>query len=141
MAPRFAPNAVLIDPVKQDAVKIIKEATGGRGVDVALEISGSAAASKMAFQVLRLGGRVSLVGLTNQPVTLDTPTDIIYKEAVVYGTTGRLMWKTWYQIQALLDSGKFDPMPTVTHRMPLADIGKGVELAKTGEAGKVLLYP
>jgi threonine 3-dehydrogenase len=141
MAPKFAPNAVLIDPVKQDAVKIIKEATGGRGVDVALEISGSAAASKMAFQVLRLGGRVSLVGLTNQPVTLDTPTDIIYKEAVVYGTTGRLMWKTWYQIQALLDSGKFDPMPTVTHRMPLADIGKGVELAKTGEAGKVLLYP
>jgi threonine 3-dehydrogenase len=141
MAPKFAPKAILIDPVKEDAVKIIKDATGGRGVDVALEISGAAPATKMAFQILRLGGRVSLVGLTNTPVQLDTPADIIYKEAKIYGTTGRLMWKTWYQIQALLDSGRFDPMPTVTHRLPLGEIGKGVALAKSGEAGKVLLYP
>ncbi len=141
MVKKFAPDAVLIDPVKQDAVKIIKEATGGRGVDVSLEISGSAAATKMAFQVLRLGGRVSLTGLTSVPVTLDMPADIIYKEAVVYGTTGRLMWKTWYQMQSLLDSGKFDPMPAITHRLPLAEVGKGIELAKSGQAEKVLLYP
>ena len=141
MATKFAPDAVLIDPVKQDVVKIIKDATGGRGVDVALEISGAPPATKMAFQVLRLGGRVSLTGLPSATVELDTPTDIIYKEATVYGTTGRLMWKTWWQMQTLLDSGKFDPMPAITHRLPLAEVGKGVELARTGQAGKVLLYP
>jgi threonine 3-dehydrogenase len=141
MATQFAPDAVLIDPVKQDAVKIIKDATGGRGVDVALEISGAPPATKMAFQVLRLGGRVSLTGLPSATVELDTPADIIYKEAIVYGTTGRLMWDTWWQMQTLLDSGKFDPMPAITHRLPLAEVGKGVELARTGQAGKVLLYP
>jgi threonine 3-dehydrogenase len=141
MATQFAPDAVLIDPIKQDAVKIIKDATGGRGVDVALEISGAPPATKMAFQVLRLGGRVSLTGLPSATVELDTPADIIYKEAIVYGTTGRLMWDTWWQMQTLLDSGKFDPMPAITHRLPLAEVGKGVELARTGQAGKVLLYP
>ncbi|MBN1685269.1 MAG: alcohol dehydrogenase catalytic domain-containing protein [Spirochaetales bacterium] len=141
MARKFAPNAVLINPADENAVQIIKESTGGRGVDVVVELSGSPAAVKMAFQVLRLGGRVSLVGLPSQPITLDAPTDIIYKEAKVFGTTGRRMWDTWWQVQGLLDSGKFDPMPAVTHRMGLAEIGKGIDLAKTGQAGKVLLYP
>jgi len=141
MVPNFAPEAILIDPVNDDAVGIIKEATGGRGADVVIEISGAPAAARMAFAVLRLGGRVSLVGLPSEPVTLNTPTDIIYKEAKVFGTTGRRMWDTWWQVQGLLDSGKFDPMPAVTHRMGLAEIGKGIELARTGEAGKVLLYP
>jgi threonine 3-dehydrogenase len=141
MAPKFAPNAVLIDPIKDDAVQIIKEATGGRGADVVIEISGAPAATQMAFKVLRLGGRVGLVGLPSQPVTLDTPTDIIYKEAKVFGTTGRRMWDTWWQVTELLESGNFDPMPAVTHRMGLAEIGKGIELARSGKAGKILLYP
>lgn len=141
MARDFAPDAVLIDPVKEDAVKIIKDATGGRGADVVIELSGSPAGVKQAFQVLRLGGRVGLVGLPSDPIILDAPTDIIYKEAKIFGTTGRRMWDTWWQVQGLLDSGKFDPMPAVTHRMGLSEIGKGIELARSGQAGKVLLYP
>jgi len=141
MAPKFAPDAVLIDPVKEDAVEIIKDATDGRGADVALEISGAAAAVKMAFQVIRLQGRISLIGLPSETVELDIPADVIYKEATVYGSTGRLMWDTWWRMRSLLDSGKFDPMPAVTHRLPLADLARGIELAKSGEAGKVLLYP
>ena len=141
MARKFAPDAVLIDPVKENAVGIIREATDGRGVDVVLEISGSTAATKMAFQVLRLGGRVTLTGLPSAPVELDTPADIIYKEATVLGTTGRLMWQTWWQMRALLESGKFDPMPAITHRLPLAELPKGIALARSGEAGKVILYP
>ena len=141
MAPLFAPDAVLIDPVKDDAVGIIKDATDGRGADVALEISGAAAAVKMAFQVIRLQGRISLIGLPSETVELDIPADVIYKEATVYGSTGRLMWDTWWRMRSLLDSGKFDPMPAITHRMPLADLGEGVGLARSGDAGKVLLYP
>jgi threonine 3-dehydrogenase len=141
MAPAFAPDAVLIDPIEEDAVEIIKEATGGRGADVVVELSGTAKGTKMAFQALRLGGRVSLIGLSSEPIVLDAPTDIIYKEAKVFGTTGRRMWDTWWQVQELLDSGKFDPMPAVTHRMDLAEISRGIDLARSGQAGKVLLYP
>ena len=141
MAPQFAPDATLLNPAKDDVVEAILDATDGRGVDVSLEISGSTQATKMAFQVLRKGGRVSLVGLPSAPVELDTPEDIIYREATVFGTTGRLMWQTWWQIKHLLESGKFDPMPAITHRFPLADFEEALELAASGQGSKILFYP
>ncbi len=141
MARRLVPGATFLDPTKDDVVKTICDATEGRGVEVSIEISGNAEATKMAFQVVGKGGRVSLVGLQSGPVELSLNEDIIYKEARVFGSTGRIMWKTWYDIQKLLESGKFDPMPVITHRMPLAEFAKGIELAKSGEAGKIILYP
>jgi len=141
MARQFAPQATLLNPTEEDVVNVIREATGGRGVDVSIEMSGSTQAAKMAFQVLRRGGRVILVGLPSAPVELDLPEDVIYREAKVLGSTGRLMWQTWWDMQNLLESGKFDPMPVITHRFPLADFGRALELAETGEAGKILLYP
>ncbi|MDP7415707.1 MAG: zinc-binding dehydrogenase, partial [Dehalococcoidales bacterium] len=141
MVPRFAPDAVLINPTKQDAAKTILEATGGRGVDVSIDISGNAKAIQAAFRAVRRGGRVSLVGLPSGPVELDLTAEIIYKESVVFGSTGRMMWQTWYEMQNLMGSGKFDLMPVITHRMPLSDFAKALELAKSGEAGKILLYP
>ncbi len=141
MVPRFAPNAILINPTKTDAAKAILKSTKGRGVDVSIEISGNGKAVRMAFQVLRRGGRVSLVGLPSAPVELNLPEDIIYKEARVFGSTGRLMWQTWWDMQNLLESGKFDPMPVITHRFYLSEFKDAFELAKSGEAGKILLYP
>lgn len=141
MARKLVPGATFLDPTRDDVVKTIREATDGRGVEVSIEISGNTKAAKMAFQVVGKGGRVSLVGLPSEPVELDLTADIIYKEVKVFGSTGRLMWQTWYDIQKLLESGKFDPMPVITHRLPLADFAKGLELAKSGEAGKILLYP
>ena len=141
MVPKFAPDAILINPTKEDAAKTILKATGGRGVDVSIDISGSARGIQDAFRVVRRGGRVSLVGLPSAPVELDITADIIYKEAKVFGSTGRTMWQTWYDMKNLMESGKFDPLPVITHRMPLADFAKGIELAKSGKAGKIILYP
>lgn len=141
LARKLVPNATFLDPTKDDVVKVIGDATGGRGVEVSIEISGNSKAAKMAFQVVGKGGRVSLVGLQSEPVELSLNEDIIYKETKVFGSTGRLMWRTWYDMQKLLESGKFDPMPVITHRFPLAEFAEGLELAKRGEAGKIILYP
>jgi threonine 3-dehydrogenase len=50
------------------------------------------------------------------------------------------MYKTWYQMQALLKAGKLDLSPVITDRMALKDFSKGMERLKTGEASKILLY-
>ena len=42
---------------------------------------------------------------------------------------------------ALIASGRVDPLPLVTHRLPLADTGPALELARTGEAVKALVLP
>lgn len=141
LARQLVPQATVLNPAKDDVVKTILEATGGRGVDISIELSGNAQGAKMAFQVLGKGGRVSLVGLQSEPVELSLNEDIIYREVRVFGSTGRLMWQTWWDMKKLLESGKFDPMPVITHRFPLAEFKKGLELAKSGESGKIIFYP
>jgi threonine 3-dehydrogenase len=131
----------VINTTQEDAVAIVRADTGGKGVDVVLEMSGHPDGVRQAFKMLRSGGRASLLGIPSQPVSLDLAEDIIFKGATVYGINGRRMWQTWYQGQALLKSGKVDLSPLITHTLPLAEIAKGMELLREGQAAKVILYP
>ncbi len=132
---------MVLNPMEDDVEAIIAEATEGRGVDVAVELSGSEPGTVQAFNILAKGGRVSLVGLPSRPVTLEMTSAIIYREAVVYGSTGRLMWDTWYRVDALLKAGTFDPMPVITHRFPMSAFDHALQLTMGGNAGKVILTP
>jgi threonine 3-dehydrogenase len=51
------------------------------------------------------------------------------------------MYQTWYQMTALLKSGKLDLHPVITDRIPMKDFSKAMERLKTGEASKILVYP
>ncbi len=141
MARQLFPDATIINPKEQDPVKTIMDATDGLGVEVSIELSGSAEATRLAFQALRREGRVSLVGVPPRAMEFDFHPNIILKEARVLGVFGRVVWQTWWQVRALLDTGKFDPLPIITHRFPLAEFEKAFQLAQSGEAGKILLIP
>ncbi len=130
-----------LNPATDDVKKIVLENTGGTGVDVVLEMSGHPNGIRQGFDILRLGGRVSLLGIPSEPVSLNFADDIIFKGATIQGINGRLMYKTWYQMQALLKAGKLDLSPVITDRMPLSDFNRGMELLKSGCASKILLYP
>jgi threonine 3-dehydrogenase len=141
LARKVVPDAMVIDASKTDAVAAILEATAGRGVDVSVELTGTAPATRQAFQVLRKGGRISLVGLPSDPIALDMTDSIIYREAVVYGSTGRLMWDTWWQMDQILAQGRIDPTKVITHQFPLARFDEALQLTISGRSGKVLLIP
>jgi threonine 3-dehydrogenase len=129
------------DTTQEDAVAAVKADTGGHGADVVLEMSGHPDGVRQAFKMLRAGGRVSLLGIPSQPVTLDLAEDVIFKGATVLGINGRRMWQTWYQGQALLRTKKVDLAPLITHTLPLQKIEKGMDLLRAGEAAKIILYP
>ena len=114
--------------------------TGGKGVDVVLEMSGSESAINDAFTCLAKGGTASLLGIPSQPITIDLANAIVFKGATVHGINGRKMFETWYQGQALLQGG-LDLTPIITHRLPLERIGEAMELMRTGQCGKVIIYP
>ena len=84
---------------------------------------------------------VSLLGIPSKPVELNFAEDLIFKGATVQGINGRLMYKTWYQMQALLKNGKLDLSPVITDRISMRDFDRGVERLKSGQASKILLYP
>jgi threonine 3-dehydrogenase len=130
----FDPNAV-------DVVGLVRAATEGAGVDVLLEMSGHPTAVRQGFQMLRSGGRASLLGLSDQPVTLDLVNDVIFKGATVHGIFGRRMFATWIEMTDLLKSGKLNLEPLFGARLPLDCFSDAFRLLQSGSAEKVLLYP
>ncbi|MCU1285141.1 MAG: L-threonine 3-dehydrogenase [Acidobacteriales bacterium] len=131
----------VLDPTKDDVKKIVMEATNGTGVDVVAEMSGNGNAIRMGFDILRMGGRVSLLGTPTKPVELNLADAVIFKGATVQGIHGRRMYKTWYQMTELLKTGRLDISPAITHRIAMKDFDKGMEELKKGVASKILLYP
>jgi threonine 3-dehydrogenase len=130
-----------LNPVQDNVYEKVLAATDGTGVDVVLEMSGHPDAIRLGFKILRLGGRASLLGIPSRPMELNLADDIIFKGAKVEGINGRLMYQTWYQMNALLKAGKLDLSPVITDRMAMSDFSKGMDLLKSGEASKILLYP
>jgi len=133
--------SVLFDGADPDlASKIAKEA-GGFGADVSFEMSGSPRAIAAGLRCLQNGGTMVAFGIPSKPLEMDLANDVILKGRTILGIVGRLMFETWEEMQRLLDSGKLDPSPIVTHRYRLDEFEKAFETIAAGEAGKVVLFP
>ena len=130
---------LLLNPGKDDVVARVREATGGNGVDLVCEMSGHPSGHAQAFAAARLGGRVNLLGTPSRTTEVDFARDIIFKGLTLYGVTGRKMYQTWHQMLRFLRAGQLDPRPVITHRFPLEDIAKAIQVIKDGQAGKVIL--
>jgi propanol-preferring alcohol dehydrogenase len=83
-------GAVAIDPNEGDPIEQIREATNGKGVDVSLELIGSAKTMRQAVQCLGILGRAALVGLTADSLSVLPYSEIINKEAEVIGVSDHL---------------------------------------------------
>ena len=93
------------------------------------------------LRLLARGGRMSLLGLPDGPVTLDLNDQVIFKEARILGITGRQMFRTWQQTTTLLSTGRVDISPVITHRFPLDRYSEAFETAASGHAAKVIVFP
>jgi len=122
----------------EEAAKFVKDATDDLGADVVLEMSGVPAAIHQAFALVRVGGRVQMLGIPSKKVDFDLATEVIFKGLTIYGVVGRRMYETWHQMTRFLRSGEFDPTPVITHRFPLAEADAAIAAIKAGTAGKVI---
>jgi threonine 3-dehydrogenase len=127
------------DVVRPDeAAQAVRAATDGLGVDVVLEMSGVPAAIHQALALVRVGGRVQMLGIPARPVEIDFATEVIFRGLTIYGVVGRRMYDTWIQMSRFLSAGHFDPTPVITHRLPLEEVDEAMRLISSGEAGKVV---
>jgi threonine 3-dehydrogenase len=140
LATRMGADLVL-DGRAPDAVDHVLAVTGGDGVDVVLEMSGAAPAVDQALRFVTRGGRVSLLGIFGEPVTVDLSNLVIEKGIRLYGVFGRRIYDTWERTQDLLRSGALDVTPILTHRFDLADWQQGFDLLGSRHAAKVVLVP
>jgi D-arabinose 1-dehydrogenase-like Zn-dependent alcohol dehydrogenase len=83
-------GGVAIDATRGDPVEHIREATGGKGVDVSIELVGSAITMGQAVRCLGVLGRTALVGLTGDSMSVLPYPELINKEAEIIGVSDHL---------------------------------------------------
>lgn len=130
-----------LNAARVNVVDEVMKATDGEGVDLMLEMSGNEKAFHDGLRTVKNGGAVSLLSVFPEKVTMDLATEVVFRGIIMVGITGRRIWDTWYKTSALLNSGKLDVTPIITHRFPLEDFEEGFRLMNAGQSGKVILYP
>ncbi len=128
---------LLVNPAKENALAILSSRYP-HGVDGVLEMSGHPDALNLAIQVVRPGGRISLLGLFAEPKVPVRLNEAIFKGLEVHCIIGRRLWQTWEQMEELLTSGALDLNPVITHRMHYLEFASAMELIAKGETGKVI---
>ncbi len=111
-------GAVPINARAGDPVEQIRKATGGRGVDVAVELIGMARTMHQAIQCLAPLGRAVLVGITAETLSLDTYREILGGEAQVIGSNDHLLSELPTVIE-MARRGILDTSRVVTKSIPL----------------------
>jgi propanol-preferring alcohol dehydrogenase len=111
-------GAIPVDASASDPVAELRRQTGGKGVDVALEMIGLPQTMKQAVQSLAVMGRAIVTGISNRPLEIDTYVDLLGREATVTGTNDHLL----HELPTLLElvrRGKLDLSNVVTRTIPL----------------------
>lgn len=116
LASRFGAQA--IDPAQAAPDEQIRAATGGRGVDVALEFTGIAVVQEQALASLGVQGRVALTGIGETAFRVRGYPDVINREAEIIGvsdhTRGELL-----TLMAFARNGALDLAGVIGERIPL----------------------
>ena len=115
-------RAVAIDAQAGDPAEQIKEATAGKGVDVSLELIGSAEAMRQCVLCLAPLGRAALVGLTKESMSIFPYAELINRETEIIGVSDHLAT----ELPALIEfarSGKLR-FPPETLRVVDLDAGQ-----------------
>ena len=130
-----------INVEERNAQSAVDEATGGRGADVVIEAVGSEPAWETALHVVRRGGTLVVLGMyVSERVELQL--GVAWNRAVRFvfaGVTPIHAW--WEEAMAAVADGSIDPLPIISHTLPLEDAPTGYELFDRREATKVLLKP
>lgn len=121
----------------REMFKVMLDIGMNEGFDVGFEMSGINSAISMMLEVVKHGGKLSLLGISADDITINWST-ILFKGLVLKGIYGREMFETWYLMSSMIQAG-MDINPVITHRLNINDYKEGFEIMKSGQCGKVIL--
>ena len=120
----------------------MKQATGGRGVDIVLEMLANVNLSA-DFKLLATNGRVIIIGNRGE-ITIN-PRDLMLRRASARGFT---LWAITSEEEAEIHAGLIAGLengtlrPVVGKELPLAEAARAhKEILEPGAAGKIVLVP
>lgn len=132
---------VSVNAKKQDPQEVVRDLSGGRGVDAAIECAGTREAWEKAVDITRPGGRVlwfgGLPGGTK--ITLDAG-KVHYGSIDLYNSHGGTAADA-RRAAELIFSGDIRTQPLITEELPLTEIEQAFQKMRAGEAVKVAIIP
>lgn len=124
--------------VNEESVEKVMHSLGIlEGFDVCLEMSGSPQAFASLPDLCSNGAHIVLLGILPAHANLDWH-QVIFKMLTIKGIYGREIFRTWFQMRAMLQSG-LDITSVITHRFKAEEFQKGFDVMLSGNSGKVIL--
>jgi propanol-preferring alcohol dehydrogenase len=119
-------NASQVDPAER-----IREITDGHGADVVLDFVGRKSTLKNAVTFAGMGGRIVVVGISSDELRISPYSTIIGKEIELLGSNDHLKSELAELIQ-LVGSRRIDISSSITHRVKLEEVNKGIQILEKG---------
>jgi propanol-preferring alcohol dehydrogenase len=111
-------GAIPVNAAGRDPVAEIRRHTGGRGVDVALELIGLPETMREAIRSLAILGRAVIAGICDRPLQMDSYRELLGPEAEIIGSNDHLLQELPMLVE-LARRGVLDLSDVVTRTVPL----------------------
>lgn len=128
-----------VNPINQDVVALVQEATTGKGADVVFETSGSQPGVDVMVKLPKVHGTVVLVAIYGKPMVVDLKQLYYFEKNVV---TARMQERSdMERALRLLADGAIDADQIITSVLPLEKIGQGFDrcMDRAGSEVKVII--
>lgn len=134
-------GATPIDVSRKNPVIAVESLTEGRGADVAIDCVGAEPAFRSAYEILRSGGHLVVVGVYVE-LEYAFPLGEAWRKNIKISFSGVTPVPRWWReaLEAVRE-GKVDPTVIISHTLPLEEGPKGYELFDNKQATKVILKP
>ena len=134
------PQVLIINPLSEDAEAFVKTHSEHGGADVVLEAAGAETTFELAWKCARPNGIVTIVALYDKPQILPLPD--MYGKNLIF-KTGGVDGCDCNEILRLIEEGKIDTTPLITHTYPLDQIEEAYTLfeQKQDNVIKVAIRP
>ena len=131
------------DLADEDFLSIIRDNTGGHGVDVAFEVCGAVAAFGMAIQALRIGGRYLMAGMVSPGSNFDMDGNQLTRKCLtIKGVHNYRPEHLGRAIRFLEEhTGQLPYDRLVGHKFALTEINDAVKTAASGQYIRVAISP
>ena len=132
-------GAVPINFAEVDPVQAVMQATGGRGVDVAMEAAWADHSVQQAADMARMGGRLVLVGIPG-PDKLEMKHSTARRKGLTIRVSRR-MKHVYPRAIKLVENGSIDLQGIVSHHFPLSRTPDAYELnvAYADQVNKIVI--
>ncbi|MCW4385575.1 zinc-binding dehydrogenase [Salinibacterium sp. SYSU T00001] len=133
---------VVLDPGDPEFREKMRDATSGRGLDVAFDFAGVDAVRAQAISSLGVDGRLVLVGLSGTPITIANSNKFTHMRKSILGHYGSEPQHVDKLVE-LTRLGRIEFSRSISGRIPLAEAAEAVRMLehKEGNPIRLVLVP